>query len=663
MSRMQAETSQSSVIWGWINLVRRRWLAGVAVFAIVFGYAAWTILKAQPIYRAETRLRIAEPPPSTGVGTAGSSVLGLMRAGGDPFSNDLELLRSRTVAEAIVRDAALTVGYKAPTGWYRDSLFSMLRTSDQTSRASYEVSWIDPTHVEIKRLGEPEAVLGRYAVGTPVQLSGTEVAFRQRKARGPEQILVSTMPFAEVTRLTRDRLKINRVRRDANVVEINYSAADPSLTYAVVQSAVARFSELRTRIQERESGQNVDSRRAVGRQTLAELTRAEADLEQLQRDNLMVDPGAQSEAFIERYSNLTTELERTRAQLQAIRSVLQRAQTAQTAAERWTTLLAYPPLLENPTIGDLLTRLTGLEGQRAALAPRRTENNRELAVIIDQIEYIDRSLSALAADIQTSLSEQVQRLEAQVTNMDAALARVPLRTIELARRQRSARILSEVLVLTEQRLRQEELRQALSFSNVQVIDPPALRDKPVWPRKKLGLAVGWLIAGFCAILAIALSERADRRIRTAADISRLTGAPVLAVGVKAKDAIRLNAQELRAVLHHASANGRGPSRIMLAPIGKAATAGVADALRASYPVPAGVGAEGPDILQANTLSDFASASAASGVDVPIALVIEAGHTTEPEIARAVALVRQAGGRIGGTIVLCASSRTARDVWA
>jgi uncharacterized protein involved in exopolysaccharide biosynthesis len=659
----QSQQSQNSVIWSWVALVRRRWLAGLAVFAAVFAFAAWTVLTARPIYRADARLRIAEPPPSTGVGTAGSAMLGFMRMGGDPFANDMELMKSRSVAESIVRDAALTIRHNAPPGWQRDSLFSSLRTTDQTGRAYFEVTWTDPTQVEIKRLGKPEVAIGKFATGAPVQFGGIEVVFLQRKANGPETIGLSTLPFAEATRLTRTKLKIARVRRDANVVELTYADGDRRLSQSVVESAVNRFVALRTSIQERESGQNVDSLRGVASHTLAELTRAETDLEKMQRESLMVDPGAQSEAFIERYSNVATELEQSRAQLQGIRSVLQRAQSAQNPAERWTKLLAYPPLLANTTIGELLARLTALEEQRAVLAPRRTENNRELAIVLDQIGYIDRSLSALAADIQTSMTEQVQRLESQLANMDAALASVPLRTIELARRQRSARILSEVLVLTEQRLRQEELRQALSFSNVQVIDPPALRDKPVWPRKKLGLAVGWLIAGFCGVLAIALSERADRRVRTAADITRLTGAPVLGVALKFKGNIQLSPQELRAVLHHASANGRGPSRIVLAPIGKVTTNGVAEALRAGFPIPVAAGSDGPEVLQSGTLRDFASASAASGTDVPIALVIEAGQTTEPEVARAVALVKQAGGRIGGTIVLCAGSRSARDVWA
>src|SRR5687768_15070810 len=96
------------VLSSWWAVFRRRWLASTAVFLIVFGLGAAMVLTARPVYRADAKLRIGEPPPSPGV-SAGTSIFGLMRLGGDPFANDLELLGSRTVIEGMVRDAVLNV--------------------------------------------------------------------------------------------------------------------------------------------------------------------------------------------------------------------------------------------------------------------------------------------------------------------------------------------------------------------------------------------------------------------------------------------------------------------------------------------------------------------------------------------------------------------------
>src|SRR5688572_24068500 len=106
------DAEERSVVRSWVGLLRRRWLIGASVFSLVFGVTVVQLWRARPVYRTEAKLRIGEPPPTTGVGAG--SILGFMRMGGDPFANDLELLNSRTVTEAVVRDAALTVKLIAP---------------------------------------------------------------------------------------------------------------------------------------------------------------------------------------------------------------------------------------------------------------------------------------------------------------------------------------------------------------------------------------------------------------------------------------------------------------------------------------------------------------------------------------------------------------------
>ena len=675
-ARFQA--TSDDIITELLAVIRRRWRPSLLAFLAVFGLVATMVLTARPVYRADAKLRIGEPPPSPGV-SSGSSILGLMRMGGDPFANDLELLGSRSVTEAVVRDAALTAKVEAPRGWHRDSLFSAFATQDSTITSSYEARWVTADQIEIRQLS-PKAsaednqaavpAARRVAAGAPVNLGGLDVAFRARKRGGPDLVRISTIPFGEAVRRSASRVVITRTRRDANVVRIVFTDPDPGIARTVTQSAVTRFVELRTRIQKREGGQNVDSLRAVARQTQAELTRSEEALEKLQRETRLVDPSVQSEAFVTRYTELGVAREMTRSHLRAIESVLARAESSETVGERWAKLLSYPAFRENEAIGSMLAQINGLEQQRRQLAPRRTESNMEYRLILDQIDYMNRSLSGLAADLRTTLSDEIKEQDVQLIEMDTRLASMPRQSIELARLQRSTRVLSEVLILTEQRVRQEELRQALSFANVQVIDPPALRYKPVWPRKKLGLAVGMMLAGLSALLALVVSERADRRVRRAADVARVTEAPVLGVAVRSKEGLRFTAQELGAVVQHASANGRGPLRIVIAPVGNARGHDLVEALRNALPGPmlqaahsGHANGSSPEVVQAASLVDFASASAAASTQVPIALVVEAGRTTVNELVRATALVTQAGGRIGGTIVVCENPKRAAEVWA
>jgi uncharacterized protein involved in exopolysaccharide biosynthesis len=654
------ETS-APVIAGWVGLIRRRLLSGLLVFGLIVSVTAIVLNMSRPVYRADARLRIGEPPPNPGV-TSATSLLGMgLRLGGDPFANDLELISSRTVTDGVVRDVVLNVRVIAPRGWHRDSLFTGLSAADSTIRASFEATWTTPTTIAVRQIAPRPAEVGSFTANTPARFGGLELIFRARKKNGPERITIVTLPRGEAITQTSTRVQVVRTRRDANVIQLVTRDRDPDVARKTISSVIERYLALRTTIQKRESGQNVDSLRAVARHTLAELTRAEVELENLQRSSRLVDPNAQNEAFVLRYSSVMTELETARSQLAALESVLERSGTAENAAQRWTKLLAFPLFLQNETVGSLLAQINLLEQQRVQLAPRRTAENLEYAVVLDKLAYIDRSLAALAGDVRTTLKEQVARLEAQVDRMDAALAAIPSQAIELARRQRSARVLTEVLVLTEQRLRQEEVRQALSFANVQVIDPPALRYKPVWPRKKFGLAVGILLAGLSAVFTMIVLERADRRIRRASEVMRITGAPVLGLAVRAKDGLRFTASELSALVQHASVNGRGPLRVLVAPVGNTSPNELIALLRSGLPAPTAPGTHGAEVLEAAAIADFASASAAAATGVPVTLMLEAGRTTRDELQRVAGLLARSGATIGGSIVVCSPVR-AGEVW-
>jgi hypothetical protein len=302
-----------------------------------------------------------------------------------------------------------------------------------------------------------------------------------------------------------------------------------------------------------------------------------------------------------------------------------------------------------------------LEQQRRELARRRAPENQELLAVTDQIAFLDRSLHSLAGDYATTLRQESSALEAQVETDRRLLATVPASTIELGRRQRDARILSEIVVLTEQRLRQEELRQALTFANVQVIDPPALRDRPVWPRRKLGPAIALALAGATALLGMVLVDRADSTLRTAAQVHAVLGSPAVATLRASGASAWISGGDL-GVLRRQAVNGNGgPARLGLIDVnGGRSAGGVAEAIRSA--VRSGQAeALDPELLPA--ASSYGTAAAAAATDLPVFVVVEVGRTTRPALEQAVVLLRQAGAQVAGAVLVCRSEGAAAEVWS
>ena len=664
---------RGGVLAGWIGLARRRWRWGSGVGLLVLGLAAAVVLLSRPIHRAEARLRLGEAPPSPGVGPT-SGILGLFRMGGDPFANDLELLGSRTMAEHVVEDVALNVEVLAPRGWYRDSLFTVVRASRDTKKSVYELAWQEDGGIAVRRVSPRDSTVGTFAAGEMVRFGGVEMRPGPSRTDAPTAIRVGLVPFGEAVRSTGRRVSVERTRREANVVRIRYDDPDPRVAEDAVRSSVEGFIALRSALMERESGETVDSLRGIAQRTRAELETAEdalatfqsssgviSALGTLQSSSGLIAVDAQSAAAVERLSTAESDLEMAHQELDAISNVLARVQAAPEVASTWTSLVSYPRFLENETMGGMLARLTGLEEQRMALAARRSETSLEYRTIVEQMTYLDESLRSLAVSYRVALQERIVALQDLVTGMRARLAAAPSQAIELARRQREVSILGSVFVATEQRLRQEELREALTFSNVQVIDPPALDSRPVWPRKKLGLAVGLVLALGFALLAMVVVESADATVRSASELSALSGAPVLV-------ALAVNGRlgpaappEASALLTLGRGAGDEPPPLVVAAVDGNGGDATADDVRAAL---AAGGWEGTsrDVRLCLPVTSYASAREALALGGPVLLAVVRGETELPDVERAVRLLREAGGAAAGMVVVCRSEAEAGELW-
>lgn len=661
------EAPATGFVDSWLGVLRRRWRLGAGVFLLLAILAGAVVFLSRPVHRAEASLRLGEPPPMSGV-SPGSGLLGLFQLGGDPFANDLELLGSRTVAEEVVTDVALNVKIGAPRGWYRDSLVSRLSAGRDTEEAAFSVEWRDGL-VAVRQTQPEDSTIGTVAPGESVAFGGVTAAFRPWREDMPRRIQVTTLPFGEAVRSTRQSIEAERTRREANVLEVTYDHTDPDVAHAVVGSALDRFIGLRTALHRRESTETVDSLRGVAETTLADLAAAEREMEAVQQRGRLIAPEAQGEAFIERYAEVQTELESARIERAGIADLLDRVREAERPGEAWSGLAAFPRFLENSTVAGQLAQLTQVQSRRAALAEQRAPESRQIQALDAEIAALDRSLRSLAGSYHEALDREIRELESRMQELDTRFTAFPTHAIEFGRRERRTLILSEVLGLAEQRLRMEQLRQALTIANVQVIDPPKLLPRPVWPRKKLGTAVGLVLAAGFGLLAMVVVERADRSVRRAAEVRAVLGAPVLAVATAENGAApALTAREARAVLGRDGGDGRASGRVVLAAVGSESPAHeLAQALRDAFAAEAaereGAAAPGHLVHVAPAPDGFPAAAEAAAHGAPIVLIVRCGRTTRRELRRAAKLAAEAGGEIRGAVIVCDRARDARLVWS
>jgi uncharacterized protein involved in exopolysaccharide biosynthesis len=671
------------LVTAWLGIVARRWTWGFATFALVMGAAVGLLFVTRPVYRAEAKLRLSDPPAMAGVSTGGLTA-SLFRQGGDPIANDMQLMKSRTLREQVIAENALHVSVIAPAGWHRDSLFVSLAASRDTRKATYQAAYQADGRIAVSQIAPVETPVGTFAPGEPASFEGVTAVFAQRRPAAPESFEIVTTPFGDAVVALAGKLEASRAARDANVLDLKVEDRDPKLAAAALESMLRTFVASRTTLFQRESGETVDSLRSVAAGNAAELAQAESRLEAMERESGVIAPDAQNDALVERYSDVVGAHETAVAERDAVTAALARVQSAGSAGEAWTSLVALPRFLENQAVGEILSQLTLLEQRRISLSATRTADNSEYATVTQQIGTLDASLRQLAASYLTGLNEQVRVLQARVDAMNDQLAGVPAKVVELGRRQREVRLLSEMVVLTEQRLRQEELRQALTFANVQVIDPPALRTKPVWPKKFWIFGGGLLLALGCGLLAMVVVERADGSVRSARQLALLSPPLLAALTVGRANgrpaAVRMTSADVDLLLRRGRIDESGRSHLVILSAGLASDADVlaqsivdaslAPALTHGGPNGSN-GSNGAAMTSGLTaaltvmppVESRAAAEAVATHGAPVVLVLRAGATESEDLERTLSWLSGANATVVGGVLLCRSAREVRGAWS
>ncbi len=126
-SRAADEISLSDIV----RILRRQrlWLAGVLssvlLITVLFTY------RQAPVYRAETTLRVEE---QQGTDFPVLDILSDLSRGAK-VETEMEIIRSRQVAEGVVQDLALQVTVESPRRISRESLFSLIRVARDAEEA------------------------------------------------------------------------------------------------------------------------------------------------------------------------------------------------------------------------------------------------------------------------------------------------------------------------------------------------------------------------------------------------------------------------------------------------------------------------------------------------------------------------------------------------
>lgn len=446
------------------------------------------------------------------------------------ISTESEVLRGRTAAVAVIDSLNLRARLLAPRRGRITELFSTLRFSPTADSGTLAFHSRGGGTFTVTRPNSA-AALGLARIGDTTRIAGVLIALAPA-ARDLPELAVRIDLLDDAIRRFDAALVVSRPARDADLIAIHARAADP------VEAAGIANLLAHNLIADRQSARRGSTSAAVrflqqqddslGRQLRA----AEDSLRAYQQREHVIDVPQQASAEIARLAKLQADLAGVRAERDAFAALVAQFRQDSGASSLGgqgvsRRLMSFPSLLSNQSAAVLLGSLAQAESERSQLLIRRTPADSDVQVLTHRIREIETQIQGIAESYLQSLSNQVASREGEAGHFRAQLDALPEKELQTARRERDAKVLNDLWVLVQTRLKEAQVTGAAGDPTVRIVDAAAAPTKPIRPQPLISVALSLILGSLIGVSGALAREHGDRSVRSRADALSAAGLPVL----------------------------------------------------------------------------------------------------------------------------------------
>jgi succinoglycan biosynthesis transport protein ExoP len=509
---------ESLDLWGFL----RRNAILIAAFSLL-GAGAGVIVtrRMTPTYASTAAIRIDQKSARL----PALEALGLSQD--NAVATELEMLRSRVLAEEVADSLGLQLVVESPAAVPRARIFSRVTVQRSALPAQYRLVSRRPGEFTLVDRST-NAHLGVIKPGEGFDSAGIAFDLAESALRHPP-VDFAVLPFDDAVDWLKAGLQISRRNRDAEIIDVVYRGTDARLGSEIVNLLARRFVGGRQGVLQAEARGRVDFLgEQIGRVS-DQLREAELALQDFRERERVVSLAEEAKTGVSRKAELQAERNALEAERSALRMLLAAARTRSlnSASSSYRELLAFPTLLRSGMAAAVLGSLTSAEERRSALLERRTLADPEVQALNARIAQIHEQIESLVAAYLQGLTNQVAALNTVLVQSEAKLRSIPTKELRLAELERNAKGSEAIYLMLQSRLQEARIAAAASDLSVRLVDPAIVPRKPVSPRPLLNLAVA-LVAGLALGVVVAFGrELADRSVHTRRDLAATARAPVV----------------------------------------------------------------------------------------------------------------------------------------
>ncbi len=490
-----------------LSTLRRHVRLIIGAVAAAVAAAGLIAYATEPVYRAVAVLRLSDPRRALTGGVVEDPALSPNERFADPLLSQVELLKSRAVAGAVVDSMPML---RALTRKFSPSLLRDVAVTSGAQTQSLQLTFYPGSFAVRTASGQRRA-----AYGPVVEVGDVRFAVRRRPDAKTGLLQVLSREAAISRLLATLRVKL-RLRTD--VVDVAYSAPDPYFAQQVVNRVVDIFRTTSAEGAQQQSRRRREFLEAQVRVNDSVLADARQALTAFQR---RARPYGSGEALAREQIGLAG-LELQRQQLEAERRTYHgllaslRDRDSSVSRKALQTAFSTPGVAASPAVVQLNTQLFQYQIARDSLASRSVSHPDlpRLNALISSTET--NLLRAVQAGVQSSIAS----LDARIAALNDLRARQhQLSATEAEEARLTERVDNARKVVDELRIEYQKagIAEAVTVGQVEIVDHASLPAKPAGiglaEFLALGLLLGLLLGAGGAFLAEQLGGAIARRVQ------------------------------------------------------------------------------------------------------------------------------------------------------
>jgi len=497
----------------YIRVILRRRKTFAITFAAVFVCVLLYTLIKTPVFEATAILNIKDEK-------ARSGALGelALQTGINPIDTEMEIIKSRTIAEEVVKRLHLDWDVSCPKGKANCRL-AEFSTADKDP--VYELEITGPTSFTLQ--GNGGATIGQGMVGQLFKSGGVTLLVNELSGATGDHCRLVLLDFNATAAAVRANIKVSEVGKNTNIVRIAYNSTNPGRARDVVNTLVQAYLDQTISFKSEESRRTVSFVDEQLKGVRQSLDKAEADLQGFKSTAGVIKLDTEAEELIRKFS----AAEKERASVSLYKKQIEFALNSLKDAVRKGVIYSPAVMGDDPLVAGMSTKLADLEVQKQSLLPENTKDHPQVRAIQGQIDELQRKILATYETAQKNLAKRESDIARQLADYEANLKQLPAAERELARFLRVAKVNADIYTFLLKKHDEARIAQASTISNIKIVDPAITPDKPVKPQKKKNVVLGLLVGLMLGIGLAFFHDYMDDTIKDGEEAKRILGWPLL----------------------------------------------------------------------------------------------------------------------------------------